>query len=231
MDDLIYLTGDTHGGFDNIIKFCNRNKTTIDDIMIILGDVGLNYYLNSADYINKTKLSELPITCICVHGNHEQRPQNIESYKTSENEFGKFCYEEEFPNILFCIDAEVYMFSKKTFLCLGGAYSVDKYYRLQNGYAWFKDEQMNEDTKRYVKHKMFGRKFDYIISHTCPYKYIPREMFLGQVDQSMVDDSMEYFLDEVEENIEYGAWFCGHYHTNKSIGKMKFMYKDIIELI
>jgi len=41
---MIYLTGDPHGNFDRIKEFCGRLKTTKDDIMIILGDAGINYY-------------------------------------------------------------------------------------------------------------------------------------------------------------------------------------------
>ena len=40
---------------------------------------------------------------------------------------------------------------------------------------------------------------------------------------------MECFLDEVEENIDYDKWYCGHYHTEKQIDKLEFMYRDIKE--
>ena len=68
---------------------------------------------------------------------------------------------------------------------------------------------------------------DIILSHTCPYKYIPREMFLEGVDQSMVDNSTEYFLDEIEKNTKYNVWYCGHYHTDKKKDKMIFMFNNI----
>ena len=48
-----YITGDTHGKFDRIKMFCDENKTTKEDIMIILGDAGINYYLNINDSITK----------------------------------------------------------------------------------------------------------------------------------------------------------------------------------
>ena len=64
---------------------------------------------------------------------------------------------------------------------------------------------------------------DVILSHTCPYKYIPREMFLSGVNQSKVDNSTEYFLDEIESKTSYDKWYCGHYHTNKKIDKIIFM--------
>ncbi len=39
---MIYITGDKHGSFNEIKKFCKENNTTKDDVIIILGDVGLN---------------------------------------------------------------------------------------------------------------------------------------------------------------------------------------------
>ena len=45
----IYITGDTHREFDRIRYFCEKNKTTKNDIIIILGDAGINYYLFGMD--------------------------------------------------------------------------------------------------------------------------------------------------------------------------------------
>lgn len=39
---MIYITGDTHGDFHRF----NRLNLNNEDIMIILGDVGINYYLD-----------------------------------------------------------------------------------------------------------------------------------------------------------------------------------------
>ena len=46
---MIYITGDTHGDMNRIVRFCERMETSKEDIMIILGDVGLNYYGDSRD--------------------------------------------------------------------------------------------------------------------------------------------------------------------------------------
>ena len=40
---MIYITGDTHGDFRRIFDFCMRFETSVDDIMIILGDAGINF--------------------------------------------------------------------------------------------------------------------------------------------------------------------------------------------
>ena len=72
---MIYITGDTHGDMNRIVRFCERMETSQEDIMIILGDVGLNYYGDSRDRRNKEKVANLPITLFCIHGNHERRSE------------------------------------------------------------------------------------------------------------------------------------------------------------
>ena len=38
---------------------------------------------------------------------------------------------------------------------------------------------------------------------------------------------MEHFLDRVEESIDYDKWYCGHFHTEKEVDKIEFLYKGI----
>ena len=40
---MVYLTGDTQGDFCRIADFCKRFETSVDDVMIILGDAGINF--------------------------------------------------------------------------------------------------------------------------------------------------------------------------------------------
>ena len=229
---MIYITGDKHADFREVLYFCYANETTLDDILIVLGDAGINYYANDKDNELKNSLKEhYPITLFCIHGNHEERPENIKSYKTKKFHDGIVYYEEDYPNILFAKDGEIYNFNNKKVLVIGGAYSVDKYFRLARGYNWYESEQPSDETKNKVKSvlKDLDNKVDIILSHTCPYKYLPREMFLEGIDQSTVDNSTEYFLDEIEESTDYNLWYCGHYHTDKKIDKIIFMFHKIEE--
>ena len=75
---------------------------------------------------------QLPITLFCIHGNHEERPENIASYKTKIYHDGIVFYEDNYSNILFAKDGEIYNFNHKSVLVIGGAYSVDKYFRLKD---------------------------------------------------------------------------------------------------
>lgn len=229
---MIYITGDKHANFREVLYFCYANETTIDDTLIILGDAGINYYANELDGDLKNSLKEYPITFFCIHGNHEERPENIKTYKIKKFHDGIVYYEKDYPNILFARDGEIYNFNDKKVLVIGGAYSVDKYFRLARGYNWYESEQPNEETKNKVKSvlKNLNYKVDIILSHTCPYKYLPREMFLEGIDQNTVDNSTEYFLDEIEKLADYKLWYCGHYHTDKKIDNIIFMFHKIEEL-
>lgn len=63
---MIYFTGDIHGEPWGIKKFCTRMKLTNEDIVILLGDVGVNYYGDTRDEYRKTVLAGLAPTFLCI---------------------------------------------------------------------------------------------------------------------------------------------------------------------
>lgn len=224
--NFIFITGDPHAQFGYIRKEADRQKFTSDTTCIILGDVGVNYYGDERDLQTKKDLSSIPGTFFCLHGNHENRPQNIKSYHEIEYRGGKCLVEDAFPNLIFPIDGEVFDFHGHSVLVIGGAYSVDKFYRLRNGWNWFEDEQPSAEIKRRVERVLEARnwKVDIVLSHTCPLKYEPVEVFISGIDQSKVDKSTELWLDSIEDKLTYERWYCGHYHTDKKIDKLEFLF-------
>lgn len=223
---MVYYTGDIHGQEYEIVRFCKKVKPTAEDVIVILGDVGANYSLDERDAKLKKALNRVKPTILCIHGNHEIRPWHIPTYKTKEWNGGMVWYEEEYPTVLFAKDGEIYDLEGLRHIAIGGAYSVDKFYRLRYGGGWWPDEQPSDDIKAYVKRQLRHNPVDVILSHTCPLKYKPVEAFLPGIDQSKVDDSTEKWLDEIEESTDYTAWFCGHWHINKHIDKLHFLYHN-----
>ena len=225
---MIYLTGDTHGRFDRIFTFCEKRNTSREDILIILGDAGINYYLgNRADRL-KDRLQSLPITLFCIHGNHEQRPFAIDSYRETDWHGGKVYAEPQYPFLLFAKDGEIYDLDGKKAVAIGGAYSVDKFDRLIRHIAWYDNEQPSQEIKAYVESQLekAGWRVDYVLSHTVPLKYEPVEVFLPMIDQSEVDKSTEIWLDEIEEKLSYRRWYSGHYHTSKTVDRLRILFED-----
>ena len=229
---MYYITGDTHREFEKVYELCENNDTTVDDVLIILGDVGINFYCDSKDVALKNELSQLPITLFCIHGNHEERPFNLD-YEEKEWNEGIVYYEEEYPNLLFAKDGEIYNIDGNKCLVLGGAYSVDKYYRLSNGLEWFEDEQPSDEIKEYVEKKLDESDWsvDFVFSHTVPYDYRPTWNFIPGLDQSAVDTSTEEWLQKIENKLSYREWFAGHYHVDSTEGPITLMFDEISELM
>ena len=227
---MTYYTGDIHGNPTAITLFAEHFELVETDVLVILGDVGANYYGNRRDRICKDALSQIKPSILCIHGNHERRPATINTYKQKEWNGGVVWFEDEYPNLLFARDGEIFNLGGISHLVIGGAYSVDKYYRLATRNLWFPDEQPSPEIKNYVEKQICGHDFDIVLSHTCPFKYEPWEAFLPMIDQSSVDDSTERWLDEIEKKANYKAWLCGHWHIDKRIDKMRFLFHDIITL-
>ena len=71
---MIYYTGDPHGSKHEISRFCNRMRLTEQDTIVVLGDVGANYFGDERDGELKRAFRRLKPTIFCIHGNHEMRP-------------------------------------------------------------------------------------------------------------------------------------------------------------
>ena len=95
----------------------------------------------------KRLLTLVKPTLLCIHGNHEVRPANIPTYQTKVWNGGTVWVEEAFPRLLFAMDGEIFDLEGLRHLAIGGAYSVDKFYRLARGYGWWPDEQPSQEIK------------------------------------------------------------------------------------
>jgi 3-oxoacid CoA-transferase subunit A len=226
-----YVTGDIHGNLNRIYNFCDNYKTQDTDALIILGDVGFNYYLNKTDQKNKNIVQHLGCKIYCVRGNHEERPENLSTIKTIYDPTvgNDVWYEEAYPNIRYLKDGYTYAFDGYTALVLGGAYSVDKYYRIGQAQSqgidctkhwcgWFQDEQLTEQEMREIQQNVTGKTFDFILSHTCPYEWQPFDLFLSSVNQSTVDNTMERWMNDLKNQIHWNhAWLFGHFHADRIV--------------
>lgn len=227
---MIYITGDTHRDFSHIELFCETYDTSKDDIMIVLGDACINYFGAMRDDLTKRYLTYLPITFFCIHGNHEIRPYNVSGYQPETFCGGLAYVDPRYPNQVFAIDGQKYTFDGKQCLVIGGAYSIDKPRRTPNR-DWWPDEQPDDTVKKYVGQVLDASSWrvDVVLSHTCPLRYEPREAFLSNIDQKTVDKTTEKWLGEIESMLDYDKWYCGHYHINKTIDRVRFLANDIIE--
>ena len=225
---MVVLTGDTHGKFNRIWDYCKKYSANKADNIVILGDAGINFAGGARDEMVKLGLKNLPCTLLMIHGNHEMRPERAGSYEEIEWHGGMVYVEPAYPNLLFAKDGEIYDIAGQRCIAVGGAYSIDKPWRLAQGWPWFADEQPSDEIKTRVEQRLSaeGWKVDIVLSHTYPLKYEPTETFIKGVDQSGVDKSTEIWLDSIEERLSYKKWLCAHYHIAKKIDRVQFLYED-----
>lgn len=219
------LTGDTHGQVDTRLGNIARNVEYIpgETAVIILGDAGVNFYCNKSEKKKKHQLSKWGMRVYCVRGNHEERPENL-GYEVAwdEDVHGNVYMDPDNANIRYFMDGGEYNINGHSVLTIGGAYSVDKYWRLQRAAAagqsfsgWFKDEQLTQEEMDAITAKVIDKEFDFVFTHTCPFSWEPTDLFLGCVDQSTVETGMELWLDELRKNISVGVWCFGHFHADR----------------
>lgn len=240
------VTGDTHGQImTRLMNISTADYPAEETALIILGDAGINFYLNKTDEKNKKTINSQGFTLYCVRGNHEERPENLGyiEHWYDENVKGYVMYEPNYPNIRYFEDGHAYEIGGKSVLVIGGAYSVDKWYRLYRAgvtsqqdkdylnprkTGWFPDEQLFDWEMTNIEKEHFGKYYDVILTHTCPIAWEPTDLFLSGLDQSSVDKTMELWLDEVRQKVDWHIWLFGHYHGDQLVRPgVEMYYKDI----
>jgi len=226
------VRGDTHGGFSYSTWGSLVGYVPEKTALIILGDAGFNFYLNKFDDRLKSEVNARGIKIYCVRGNHEARPQDVEGYKLVHDDDvnGEVYVQDEYPNIRFFKDWGKYRIGKYRVAVIGGAYSVDKWWRLQRAgvqnkldknyfnpkkTGWFYNEQLSTEEMAQAEKDLSGAQYDFVFTHTCPYSWMPTDLFLSSIDQSTVDNSMEKWLDQLRYKIDWGIWLFGHYHADR----------------
>lgn len=242
------VRGDTHGNFLWMYESL-KDYTPEETAVIILGDAGFDFFLNKTDERKKKEVNDRGYRIYWLRGNHEARPQDVNGYEKiiDEDVHGPVYCDSRFPNLRAFLDYGFYQIKGYTCLIIGGAYSVDKQWRLMRAglteetnnpkkSGWFSNEQLTAEEMKdcLYKVKLFqatGKVVDFIFTHTCPYSCQPRDMFLNFIDQSTVDNSMEHWLDEVGDAVNWGVWCFGHYHADRlEMPHVEQFFNDIEEI-
>lgn len=220
------LVSDCHGviavkhRLENI--FLNTDYKPEETAVIILGDASVNFWLTNRERKEKKKLGKFGTYIYCVRGNHEERPEYLGfQLQYDENVGGEVYVDNETPFIRYFQDGGEYCIDGYDVLTIGGAYSVDKEYRLaaaggEEFTGWFPGEQLNEKEREDILNKIKDKYYDFIFTHTAPLAWEPRDLFLNFIDQSKVDKTMEYWLQRVAISARWCIWCFGHYHADRA---------------
>ena len=233
----VLITGDTHSRVVDRLSYIKYNMPEYEPektAVIVLGDLGLNFFLNKRDHTHKAEASQYGYTIYAVRGNHEARPSEKLGMRLTYDTFvnGVVWVEDEFPLIRYFTDWGIYNILGNRTLIIGGAYSVDKFYRLANHWTWFADEQLTQwEMDACYRNAIEYPYFDLVLSHTCFYSGMPRDAFLPGIDQTTVDNSMELFMEKLKEKITFSLWLWGHYHLDRiELPYCEIFYQEVEDL-
>lgn len=220
------ITGDTHGWVETRLGNIYRNMPECkpeETAVIILGDAGLNFWLNNSDKKHKRNSAGYGYTIYCVRGNHEERPENLGYVLEYDPEvYGLIYQDPHYSNIKYLVDGGEYTIDNHSVLVIGGAYSIDKWYRLrraemagQSFSGWFKDEQLTGAEMGDIWDKTANKHYDFVLTHTTALDWEPVDLFLNGIDQSTVDKTMEVWLNDLKDHMTWKIWLFGHYHADR----------------
>lgn len=221
---MVYVTGDTHGEQNRILYIENKAGLSEGDYLIVCGDFG---YIFNNDLTENNFLSDLekrPYTICFCDGNHENFPA-IYSYPV-ENWCGGRIHRIR-KNVLHLMRGHVFEIEGKSFFTMGGAYSIDKYMRVEN-VSWWKQEMPTDAEYRQASASLaeHGKCVDYIITHTAPSEIIRR---MGRFPDAH-EQELCGFLEWVMHETKFKKWFFGHWHEDMTVlDKFRAIYFDILE--
>ena len=215
----VYLTGDIHGnperfGDAYLAEHYHLPPLTAEDTVIICGDFGLPWseYTPPSEEYWLDWLEKRPAMFLFIDGNHENFSM-LNGYPVKEWQGGKV--HELRPNLLHLMRGEIFNIQGLRFLAFGGAYSIDRRYRVLN-ISWWKEEIPSEDEWNRLEHNLTAvdRKVDIVLTHTAPMRFLqPKTKEIG-ISWCNFQDEVAKRLSEIEPTIQYKIWYFGHFHLD-----------------
>lgn len=207
---MIYITGDTHGKYENFMNRLQQYKLSKDDIVIVCGDFGFVWDIPQSRYF-LAKLSAELFTIAFVDGNHEDF-DFLYTYPVVDWNGGKV--HKIANNIYHLMRGQRFIIEGKSFFTMGGAYSIDKAWRVE-GESWWEQELPNNDEYKVAEEtlKSCDYQVDYVITHTVPKSAIHSLGFIPNIHDGELTGYFEWLYGE----LKFQKWFAGHFHVNQLV--------------
>jgi 3-oxoacid CoA-transferase subunit A len=229
----VFVTGDIHGSVADLSRRVKGlGETTRSDLLILLGDCGFFFdcfYKKDSilDRVKRMAAAALPITVLCVQGNHDQPFSEMDAKKIRL--LGGAGYERD--GIYFAENGTVLNLNGFSALVFGGAHSMDKEERQALNNPYFKNEELSMKETDKIIAEAKGKTFDFIFSHTCPSSDMAALDHALNGGLNKTPSQTERALETLRSGIEFGRWFCGHFHIEKELNGIRFMFRETEKIL
>ena len=209
---MIFITGDTHGDVDyKKLLVLKDMKLSFNDYLIICGDAAICWSPQLFEYF-LFLYNDIGCTILFVDGNHENFTM-LNQCPLVEYQ-GALMHQVD-KHIFHVLRGEIMTLESKTFLCLGGACSIDKIYRTPYVSWWPEEEITYHDIDNAISNlTLVNNKVDYVITHCCDTHTVIKAFGFRR---DICTDQLT-FIDKV---VDYKHWFFGHYHFDRRIDNKK----------
>lgn len=227
----VYVTGDYHGGERFRLTeeaWPEGYRLTGDDIVVVAGDFGLPWFFSDREKGEIEWLESRPWTTVFIDGNHENFGY-WEERPAEEWRGGRVQRLREGSRIRRLMRGQVYDLDGFSVFTMGGATSVDRAWRVP-GISWWPQELPDEcdfseaDTALAER----GWRVDYVVTHACSTRMLPRALYPDDAFRHPDSDRLTDYLDTLEDRLEFGRWYCGHYHVNRDLDDLHTVLYDRI---
>ena len=217
----VFITGDIHG--NNSIEKLNDEHfdsagLSRDDYVIILGDFGLVWSdpMNTDEAYWLDWLEKKPWTTLFIDGNHENFDL-LGAYNTEPWHGGQVRYIRD--HIMHLCRAEVFEIGGHAFFCMGGAYSVDKQWRMPYE-TWWPQEVPNEEVRALADAKIAEvGEVDYVLTHCPPSEALHELVHDSLIFDLNIDEYNLWLQRNVGDALRFKRWFFGHMHVDQPYSK------------
>lgn len=219
----VFITGDVHGDIDifKLEQFFKYDQPDLhpDDVLIVAGDFGCpwEYPESPADKKILKFYQKQKCRILFVDGNHENF-EALARYPSAVFQ-GASCHRIR-KSVLHIKRGEVIGLEDHKILCMGGAMSVDRKYRIEH-LSWWRDEIPNEAEWVHAEENLLKEKPDIVITHDAPLSILRRlydDDWYRNDFESPVASGLEHLLGLIrEKNIPVTDWYFGHHHTDRII--------------
>lgn len=197
---MIWLLSDPHGGeaVSGILQYLETAPP--EDLLILLGDVGLKFADTEANRAFDRLLFSAQKNIAFLDGNHENFAY-INSFPEEDWKGGRI--HRLTPHLVHLMRGNIYALEGRTFFVFGGCKSSPRWKEMG---LWYPGEEPEPEEIDLARKNLaaHGHKVDYILTHK--YEETP--------PKGTCCTELRKLTEYLEANVTYRHWYCGHWHRN-----------------